>query len=49
MVQHDSNALHNTSEENVMANPSMVEELAAAKKEIQELRMKLMWMERTYE
>ncbi len=49
MAQHDSNPTNNTSDETLVDGYSMVEELANAKKEIQDLKMKLMWMERNYE
>ena len=49
MAHNDSAVLANTSEENVMQSRSMVEQLAEAQKEINELKMQLMWMERNYE
>lgn len=49
MGQQDSNTLHNTSDQGSLQTRSIVEELAAAKKEIRELEMKLKWMERSYE
>lgn len=49
MAQQDNSALNTASEESTVTNLAMVEELANAKKEIQELRMQIMWMERNYE
>lgn len=49
MAHNDSSVSVNTSEENAMQSRSVVEQLAQAQKEINELKMKLMWMERNYE
>lgn len=49
MAQHDTNTLKNTSNRNTVQNRSQSEQLAAAKKEIHDLKMKLLWMERNYE
>ena len=49
MAHNDSAVSVNTSEENVTQSRSVVEQLAEAKKEINELKMQLMWMERNYE
>ena len=49
MAHNDSAVSVNTSEENVMQSSSVAEQLAHAQKEINELKMQLMWMERNYE
>ncbi|MEA3382310.1 hypothetical protein [Alteromonas mediterranea] len=49
MAHNDSAVSVNTSEENVMQSGSVAEQLAQAQKEINELKMQLMWMERNYE
>lgn len=49
MAHNDSVVSVNSSEENVMQSGSVVEQLAQAQKEINELKMQLMWMERNYE
>lgn len=49
MAHNDSTVSVNTSEDNVMQSGSVAEQLAQAQKEINELKMQLMWMERNYE
>lgn len=49
MTQQDSNTLNNSYDDNAIQDRSIVEELADAKKEINDLKMKIMWMERHYE
>ncbi|MDY6976039.1 MAG: hypothetical protein SVW51_07360 [Pseudomonadota bacterium] len=49
MAHNDSAVSVNNSEENVMQSGSVAEQLAQAQKEINELKMQLMWMERNYE
>lgn len=49
MSQQDSNALNNSYDDNAIQDRSIVDELAEAKKEINELKMQIMWMERHYE
>ena len=49
MAHNDSTLSVNKSEENTMHSRSVVEQLAEAQKEINDLKMKLMWMERNYE
>ena len=49
MSQQDSNVLNNSYDDNAIQDRSIVDELADAKKEINELKMQLMWMERHYE
>jgi len=49
MAHNDSTVSVNSSDENVMQSRSVAEQLAEAQKEINELKMQLMWMERNYE
>ncbi|GFD89479.1 hypothetical protein KUL152_17050 [Tenacibaculum sp. KUL152] len=49
MAHNDNTVSVNTSEENSLQQRSMAEQLADAQKEILDLKMKLMWMERNYE
>ncbi|MDY6926546.1 MAG: hypothetical protein SWN10_05555 [Pseudomonadota bacterium] len=49
MSQQDSNALNTSRDDNAIQDRSIVEELADAKKEINDLKMQIMWMERHYE
>ena len=49
MAHNDNTVSVNTSEENLLQQRSMAEQLADAQKEILDLKMKLMWMERNYE
>ena len=49
MAHNDSAVSVKTSEDNVVQSRSVVEQLAEAQKEINELKMQLMWMERNYE
>ncbi|GGF71703.1 hypothetical protein [Alteromonas lipolytica] len=49
MSQQDSNALNNSCDENAIQDHSIADELAEAKREISELKMQIMWMERHYE
>lgn len=49
MSQQDTNTLKNLRDENTIQDRALVDELADAKKEINELKMQLMWMERHYE
>jgi hypothetical protein len=49
MAHNDSAVSVNTSDENTTQSRSVVEQLAEAQKEINELKMQLMWMERNYE
>ena len=49
MSQQDSNALNTSRDDNAIQDRSIVEELADAKKEITDLKMQIMWMERHYE
>jgi len=49
MVHNDNTTSFNNNEDNVMQQASMAEQLADAYKEIDELKMKIMWMERNYE
>lgn len=49
MAHNDSTVSMNSSDENVMQSRSAAEQLAEAQKEINELKMQLMWMERNYE
>ena len=49
MAHNDSAVSVKQSEENGMQSGSVVEQLAQAQKEINELKMQLMWMERNYE
>ena len=49
MSQQDSNALNTSRDDNSIQDRSIVEELADAKKEINDLKMQIMWMERHYE
>ncbi len=49
MAHNDSAVSVKNSEENVMQSGSVAEQLAQAQKEINELKMQLMWMERNYE
>ena len=49
MVHNDNTTSFNNNEDNAMQQASMAEQLADAYKEIDELKMKIMWMERNYE
>lgn len=49
MAQNDNSTYNNTSDEQSMNNSSMLEQLEDAKKEILDLKMQIMWMERHYE
>jgi len=49
MSQQDSNALNTSRDDSAIQDLSIVEELADAKKEINDLKMQIMWMERHYE
>ncbi|WDT84495.1 hypothetical protein [Alteromonas sp. 009811495] len=49
MAHNDNTVSVNTSEENTLQQRSVAEQLADAQKEILDLKMKLMWMERNYE
>lgn len=49
MSQQDSNALNNSCDDNSIQDRSIIDELADAKKEIHDLKMQIMWMERHYE
>ena len=49
MSQQDSNALNTSRDDNAIQDRSIVEELADAEKEINDLKMQIMWMERHYE
>jgi hypothetical protein len=49
MSQQDSNTLNTSRDDNAIQDLSIVEELADAKKEINDLKMQIMWMERHYE
>ncbi|MFS1704207.1 hypothetical protein [Aestuariibacter sp. GS-14] len=49
MSQQDSSALNTSYDDNAVQDRSIVEELADAKQEIRDLKMKIMWMERHYE
>ncbi|BCO19366.1 hypothetical protein KUC3_22230 [Alteromonas sp. KC3] len=49
MAHNDNTVSVNNSEENTLQQRSVVEQLADAQKEILDLKMKLMWMERNYE
>ncbi|MEC7825463.1 hypothetical protein SAMN05216361_2047 [Marisediminitalea aggregata] len=49
MSQQDSNTLNKSYDNNAIQDRSIVEELADAKKEINDLKMQIMWMERQYE
>ncbi|MCB4437153.1 hypothetical protein LHL20_13055 [Alteromonas sp. McT4-15] len=49
MAHNDNTVSVNTSEENSLQQRSVAEQLADAQKEILDLKMKLMWMERNYE
>ena len=49
MAHNDSTVSVNSSDEKVMQSRSAAEQLAEAQKEINELKMQLMWMERNYE
>ncbi len=49
MAHNDNAVLVDTSEENSVQSRSVTEQLAEAQKEINDLKMKIMWMERNYE
>ncbi len=49
MSQQDSNTPNKSYDNNAIQDRSIVEELADAKKEINDLKMQIMWMERHYE
>lgn len=49
MSQQDSNTLNKSYDNNAIQYRSIVEELADAKKEINDLKMQIMWMERNFE
>jgi|ETNmetMinimDraft_28_1059901.scaffolds.fasta_scaffold570780_1 hypothetical protein len=49
MSQQDSNVQNNSFDDNAIHDRSIVDELAEAKKEISDLKMQIMWMERHYE
>ncbi|WP_338517712.1 hypothetical protein [Alteromonas gracilis] len=49
MAYNDSTVSVKNSEEHNMQQPSVAEQLADAQKEILDLKMKIMWMERNYE
>ncbi|BFT30139.1 hypothetical protein D210916BOD24_13150 [Alteromonas sp. D210916BOD_24] len=49
MAHNDGNVSVNNNEENVVQSRSIAEQLADAQKEINDLKMKIMWMERNYE
>ena len=49
MAHNDNTVSVNSSEENSLQQRSVAEQLADAQKEILDLKMKLMWMERNYE
>lgn len=49
MVHNDNTTSFKNNEDNVLQQASVAEQLADAHKEIDDLKMKIMWMERNYE
>ena len=49
MAHDDDKALTTISEKSVEDNNTLTQQLADAQKEIEDLKMQIMWMERSYE
>ena len=49
MAHEEDAVLQSINEDSVQASKTLSEQLADARKEIDELKMQIMWMERSYE
>ncbi|MFD2164868.1 hypothetical protein ACFSJY_01225 [Thalassotalea euphylliae] len=49
MAHDDDKALASIAEENTQESKALAQKLADAQKEIEDLKMQIMWMERSYE